>query len=119
VGYTELYNDVRDERSERYVYTLLSTAPLSDDAKHILESARAMTRETMQYRESYAEDHPELNLQSWDAGYLQLKGLWREKTPEKFKQFREDYLIFEKRMRAGVYKFGFLEPDFTTLPTIV
>jgi hypothetical protein len=113
-SYTELYNDVKFELSERYVYTLLQTMQLSDDAKYILESARTLVRETLPKRPDYSREHPELNLNSWDAGYVQLKGLWKEVQPEKFKLFREDYLKFEKRMRDGVYKFGFLEPDFST-----
>jgi hypothetical protein len=113
-SYTELYNDVKFELSERHVYTLLQTMQLSDDAKYILESARTLVRETLPKRPDYSREHPELNLNSWDAGYVQLKGLWKEVQPEKFKLFREDYLKFEKRMRDGVYKFGFLEPDFST-----
>lgn len=114
-GYADLYHDAKFEQSDRYVYTLLSTITLSEDAKNLLELAKELTRETMPKREAYSREHPELNLNSWDAGYVQLKGLWKEAAPEKFKLFREDYLKFEKRMRAGVYKFGFLEPDFSTV----
>lgn len=114
-GYADLYHDAKFEQSDRCVYTLLSTITLSEDAKNLLELAKELTRETMPKREAYSREHPELNLNSWDAGYVQLKGLWKEAAPEKFKQFREDYLKFEKRMRAGVYKFGFLEPDFSTV----
>ena len=114
-GYNELYNDVKFEQSERYVYTLLQMMQLSDDAKHILELARSLVRETMEQRFEYNQEHPELNLNSWDAGYVQLKKLWKEVCPEKFKKFREDYLMFERRMCEGVYKFGFLESDFSTV----
>jgi len=114
IRYTELYNDVKFEQNERYVYTLLKDMQLSEDAKHILESARTLVRETMPMREGYSGEHPELQLNSWDAGYVQLKGLWKEHAKEKFDQFRTDYLKFDKRMMKGVYKFGFLEPDFST-----
>ena len=114
IGYVELYNDVKFEQNERYVYTLLKDMQLSEDAKRILESARTLVRETMPMREGYSREHPELNLNSWDAGYVQLKGLWKEHAKEMFEQFRTDYLIFDKRMMKGVYKFGFLEPDFST-----
>jgi len=119
ISYTELYNDVKFEQSERCVYTLLMWMSLSDDARHVLESARSLVRETMLQRADYNQEHPELQLNSWDAGYVQLKGLWKEVRPEKFKKFREDYLMFEKRMREGVYKFGFLEPDFSTMIEVI
>ena len=114
ISYTNLYTDVKFEQNERYIYILLKDMQLSEDAKQILESARSLVKETMPMREGYSREHPELNIDSWDAGYVQLKGLWKEHAKEKFEQFRMDYLKFDKRMMKGVYKFGFLEPDFST-----
>jgi hypothetical protein len=110
----DIYNDVNFEQNERYVYLLLKEMQLSEDAKNILKSARDLVSKTMPMRETYSREHPELNLNSWDAGYLQQNGLWKECANDKFEQFRKDYLNFDKRMMEGVYKFGFLEPDFST-----
>jgi hypothetical protein len=47
-------------------------------------------------------------LKSWDAGYAQLKLLWKQYYAEDFKEFRELYKNLEDRMRPLVYELGFL-----------
>jgi hypothetical protein len=57
-------------------------------------------------REVFAND--ENHLKSWDAGYAQLKLLWKQYYAEDFKEFRELYKNLEDRMRPLVYELGFL-----------
>jgi hypothetical protein len=48
-------------------------------------------------------------LNSWDAGYAQLKLVWKEYFQEEFKEFRQLYKNLEDRMRPLVYELGFLK----------
>ena len=48
------------------------------------------------------------HLASWDAGYAQLKLIWKEYMPDRFKAFREQYKQFGNRLRPQVYELGFL-----------
>jgi hypothetical protein len=57
-------------------------------------------------RRNFADDTNHLN--SWDAGYAQLKLLWKEYYPEQFKEFRDKYKVLEEKMRPMVYELGFL-----------
>jgi hypothetical protein len=57
-------------------------------------------------RSHFADDHNHLN--SWDAGYAQLKLVWKEYFAEEFKEFRQLYKTLEDRMRPLVYELGFL-----------
>lgn len=109
-NYTELYNDVRTD-SDRYVYTLLFGEDgvynqLSPEAKDVLDSATDLLKLSIGLRRNFADDHNHLN--SWDAGYAQLKLLWKEYYPEQFKEFREKYKVLEDKMRPLVYELGFL-----------
>ena len=109
-GYDELYNDARTA-SDRYVYKLLFGEEriydkLSDDAKEVLDKATEMVENSIQMRQMMANDENHLN--SWDAGYAQLKLVWKEYFPEDFKEFRELYKSLENRMRPLVYELGFL-----------
>ena len=67
-----------------------------------------MVIDTFEYREMVHEEHPEFNLQSWDAGYNQVKRIAKLYDKDQFKSFRKEFLSFAARMKEGVYKFGFL-----------
>ena len=109
-NYTELYNDARTD-SDRYVHTLLFGEKdiynqLSDEAKDVLDLATNLVRLSIGMRRNFADDTNHLN--SWDAGYAQLKLLWKEYYPEQFKEFRAKYKVLEDKMRPMVYELGFL-----------
>jgi hypothetical protein len=109
-NYTELYNDARTDNN-RYVHKLLFGEQniydqLSPDAKLVLDKATELTRKSMLMRQHFADDHNHLN--SWDAGYAQLKLLWKEYFSDDFKEFRLIYKKLEDRMRPLVYELGFL-----------
>jgi hypothetical protein len=109
-NYNELYNDVRTD-TDRYVHTLLFGEEgiynqLSDEAKDVLDSASNLVRLSFGMRSEFANDTNHLN--SWDAGYAQLKLLWKEYYPEQFKEFRAKYKVLEDKMRPMVYELGFL-----------
>ena len=109
-GYDELYNDARTA-SDRHVYKLLFGEEriydkLSDDAKAVLDKATEMVERSMELRQEIAND--ENHLDSWDAGYAQLKLVWKEYFQEDFTEFRRLYKVMEDRMRPLVYELGFL-----------
>jgi hypothetical protein len=108
--YTELYNDARTSNN-RYVYELLFGEQdiynkLSPDAKLVLDKAIELVEKSMKQRHLMADDTNHLN--SWDAGYAQLKLVWKEYFPDEFKEFRQLYKNLEDRMRPLVYELGFL-----------
>jgi len=109
-NYVELYNDARTD-SDRYVYNLLFGEQriydqLSNEAKDVLDTATNLVRLSFGMRRNFADDTNHLN--SWDAGYAQLKLLWKEYFPEQFKDFRGKYKVLEDKMRPMVYELGFL-----------
>ena len=109
-GYDNLYNDARTS-SDRHVYNLLFGEEriydkLSDDAKAVLDKATKLVEKSIEHRQFMADQHNHLD--SWDAGYAQLKLVWKEYFTEEFKEFRELYKKLEDRMRPLVYELGFL-----------
>jgi hypothetical protein len=109
-GYDELYNDARTS-PDRYVHKLLFGEEriydkLSPDAKAVLDKATELVEKSMELRQVMANDENHLN--SWDAGYAQLKLVWKEYFQEDFKEFRQLYKNLEDRMRPLVYELGFL-----------
>ena len=106
-----MFNDARTSK-ERYVYTLLNnpeiSSLLSPTAKQLLDMATAMIEKTVKYRPLFESDHPNHHIHTWDAGYYQLKDLWKEYLPEEFKIFRNLFKSFGNELRPLVYELGFL-----------
>jgi hypothetical protein len=110
-GYDELYNDARTS-PDRYVHKLLFGEEriydkLSPDAKAVLDKATELVERSMELRQVMANNENHLN--SWDAGYAQLKLVWKEYFQEDFKEFRKLYKNLEDKMRPMVYELGFLK----------
>lgn len=108
-NYKEMYQDTKAFDEDRYVYNLLQETTLSSDAQKILDTARALVIKSFEEREDYNDDNPKYHLQCWDAGWAQLKPLFKERYKEEYDKFVKAYKKFEDRMRKGVYKFGFLK----------
>ena len=79
---------------------------LSPDAKAVLDKATELLKKSIKARQLMADNQNHLN--SWDAGYAQLKLVWKEYFPEELKEFRQLYKNLEDRMRPLVYELGFL-----------
>ena len=111
-----MFNDARTSK-ERYVYTLLNNPEISNllspTAKQLLDMATAMMEKTVKYRPLFESDHPNHHIHTWDAGYYQLKDLWKEYLPEEFKIFRNLFKQFENELRPLVYQLGFLRKSTT------
>ena len=57
----------------------------------------------------FDEEHPEYFINTWDAGYYQLKALWKEYLPKEYKEFQTLYKKLADKMRPMVYELGFLK----------
>jgi hypothetical protein len=109
--YYTLYNDARTS-DDRHVYKLLFGEEriydkLSPDARAVLDKATELVEKSMELRRVMANDEY-YHLDSWDAGYAQLKLIWKDYFQEDFKEFRQLYKNLEDRMRPLVYELGFL-----------
>lgn len=107
--YDEIYQDAKFA-DERYVHLLLLRLydKLSPDAREVLNMATNLMKKSFDVRKIVSEEHPEYHLDAWDAGYSQLKRVWRDYLADDFKAFRDKYNAFGERMRPLVYELGFL-----------
>ena len=108
----DINNTVEDDIEEfgfnRFVYKKLKEVTLSPDAKAVLDKATELVKSSFRYRNDFNKSHPEYQINTWDAGWYQIKGLLKEYDPEGLKEFNSLYKAFEDRMRPLVYELGFL-----------
>ncbi len=109
----ELYNDA-DNSNNRFIYNKLFGEErlydkLSPDAKDVLDTATELLIKSIDKRNIISQQHPEYHLNSFDAGYAQLKLVWKEEFLGEFKEFRKKYKFFEQRLKNIVYTLGYLK----------
>ena len=110
----EYYDMVKTtfDDDDRYAYELLDGKvgeKLSKEAKDVLDYARQLLSDSMKDRSSFNNDHPELHLMCWDAGYYQLRPLWKQYYPDRLKEFRSLYKKLASKLRKQVYELGILK----------
>lgn len=113
---TEILNDInRFGLDERYTYNMLQELEneLSPTARLVLEQGRKLVRLSFKYRKDW-DKVDEYHLNTWDAGYYQLKGLIKDKLKtdsllkDEFKKFEDLYSQLSQELIPLVYDLGFL-----------
>lgn len=104
----KIINDIDEFGNERFVYKKLQKVTLSPDAQEVLDKAIQLVKDSFKYRKEFNEKHPEYHINTWDAGWYQIKGLLKEYMPNELKEFNSLYKALEDRMRPLVYELGFL-----------
>ena len=96
---------------ERFVYSYLQAHrnELSAEALQVLEKAEELVRVSFKYRAMFDEEKPEYQINNWDAGWYQIKGLLKMYCPDELKGFQELYKALSDKMRPMVYELGFLK----------
>lgn len=105
----EIYDDVKQFGEERFVYKKLQEITLSKEAQDVLDRARELTIKSFKCRELFNDSKPEYQINTWDAGWYQIKGMLNEFMKDEYKEFTELYKILEEKMRPMVYELGFLK----------
>jgi hypothetical protein len=107
-GFVGMYRDAKRFPEDAYVWKVLQDTLLSPDAQEVLLEAESLISRSMARRKQYHRQHPEYHLNAWDAGWAQLKPMFKEHFAEHLKAFVQLYKEMENRLRKGVYDFGFL-----------
>jgi len=107
-NFDELYQDTKTFSQDRFIYNKLNEIQLSPDALAVLEKAKELVRNSFKYRQIMHDEHPEYHLQTWDAGWYQIKKILKEYMKDDLKEFNIMYKSFADRLRPYVYEFGFL-----------
>lgn len=109
-GDNEVYQDAKYSK-ERYMYELIEKHydEFSPKAKEILDMATKMLVDSFKFRSMINEEHPEYHLNTWDAGYAQLKLIWGKYMEKDFKEFRKTYNEWSEELTPLIYELGFLK----------
>ena len=81
---------------------------LTPEGQKVLDDFRDCLKASASARPEYHKAHPELQVNNWDCGWRQLKGLFEEACPDQFNQLKADFKALKDKMLPLVYELGFL-----------
>lgn len=105
----DIYIDAKSFRKDRYVYKYLTQVELSKEAKYVLNKAKILVEKSFAYRRLMHENHPEYHLNTWDAGWYQVKKILKKYFEDDLKDFNNLYKILEQKLRSQLYDLGMLK----------
>lgn len=99
------------EQGERYVYEWLkeNRQYLSDDVRELLQMLDEAVKKTFSARQLFCEEHPEYQINNWDCGWYQIKGMLKEYFKTDLDAIKAQYKNVTSRMEPLVYELGFLK----------
>lgn len=104
----EVYEDIKAFGDERFIYKKLNELNLSKESQDVLDKAIKLTKDSFKYRVIFNEENPEYQVNTWDAGWYQIRILLKKFMTDDYNEFLELYKKLEEKMRPLVYELGFL-----------
>ena len=95
---------------EAFVYTWLQNHKISPEGRDLLNIGEEIIKSTFKYRSILQLERPDLHLNTWDAGWFQVKQLLKA-YPQKllYNEFIEARKNLQNKMLPLVYELGFLK----------
>lgn len=114
----DILNDLSnpDDTDERFVYKALKSGKyvLSAEGQAVLDMARELVAESFKYRDEYnarkrivSGREVESQMNTWDAGWYQVKWILSENYKGKLDEFRGLMRVLKGKMLPLVYELGF------------
>ena len=107
----DVYEDSKIYEKERYVYEFIKSYNFTKEGQSIIEKARELIVKSFKYRNEFNRLYPEYNVNTWDAGWYQIKAIIN-----KYQEFEEDIKLFnfmlnnlKDKMKPLVYELKFLK----------
>jgi hypothetical protein len=108
-GNSQCLHDSISGTEERFMYKHMQGRDFSDEASLVLSFGMRIVTETFRFRETFNINHPEYQVNNWDAGFYQLKAICKEYSPAFLKHLNEVFKRLSDKMRPMVYELGFLK----------
>lgn len=105
----ELYEDILEFSKERFFYKKIEEFEFSPLAKEVLDLAKELTIKSFSFRKILANEFSEYNLNTWDAGWYQIKFILEKYYVDEYKIFDTKYKELFNFWKEKIYELGFLK----------
>ena len=73
----------------------------------VLDALQDVWKKSLQHRNIWAREQPELFLDRWDASVAQLRPRWREHFPDEYKVLLKNTKELKEVLQPDVHQYGF------------
>lgn len=105
----EIYDDTIEFSGNRYLFNRIEYEKLSEQGKKIYALSKDLVRKSFPFRETLNNEYPNYNLNTWDAGWFQIKFILENYFSEDYKIFTDEYKKLFNYWKEYIYEFGFLK----------
>ncbi|WP_303965927.1 hypothetical protein [Sporosarcina ureae] len=95
-------------KEERFVYNKIQNTDFSEQAREVYDQAVYLLKESFKYRFIANQEHPEWNVEQWDAGFYQIYKIVDKYDIDGLDEFRNKFTNLELKIEKKVYDFGML-----------
>lgn len=106
-----VFKDTKLFQGERFMYNYLKNRSLTSEGMAVFEKARELVVKSFEYRADFDESNPEYQINTWDAGWYQIKALIKKYLGNELKEFNDLFNILSIKMKPQVYELGFLKKE--------
>ena len=107
--FIEMIDDIDAHGTTRHVAGLIDSLDLSQPARLVLDKALELIKTSFTARMVMHSSNPEYHLNTWDAGYAQIKLVTKSFYKQEHNDFRNAVQSLADHLRPKVYEFGFLK----------
>lgn len=104
----EIEEELRFTNEERFVYNKIKDTELSKEAQAVYNQAVYLLEKTFEYRAIANQEHPEWDLNRWDAGFYQIYKIVDNYNINGLDDFKNSFSKLESKIEMKVYNFGML-----------
>lgn len=102
-----IYDDMRGD-TDRFVAKEIQKRDFSKEATKVLENAKLVWKDTLEYRGQMFDDSPEYYLQAWDAGWFQVKRINNLFPSAYYEDFQNSMNILKDKILQRIYNLEML-----------
>ncbi len=105
--FDEMYNEAKTSK-DSYLCEVMKDKTFSTEAKALLDKGIELLEKSMKYRMIFNEEHPEVQIMNWDAGWNQISRMLKVYCKDEFKEFQALKKNLANKIKGQVYEIGLL-----------
>ena len=103
----ETYSEAKTAK-DSYLLEVIKGRTFSPEATALFNRAEELVEKTMKYRMTFNEEHPEVQILNWDAGWNQICRMIKAYLKDDYKDFQALKKKLSEKIKKSVYEIGLL-----------
>ena len=111
-GNLDIFNDCKNNGGDRFMLSYLKKVRnMSEQSYEVLIQAKYITTKSLKYRNDFHKENPHAHINTWDAGWYQIKKMINQLNicKNEMETFKTLFTVLGDKLQKNIYKLGFLK----------